>query len=70
MPLVRTVGSDSFRSAQQVHCALILLRMSLKCSYAGGLCAGEPVLIEQPAVDLGRRLDISMHELMLKVEAP
>jgi len=41
MPLEVTLRFDSFRNAQQVRSALILLRMSLDCSYAGCLCAEE-----------------------------
>jgi hypothetical protein len=69
MPLEGAFSSDSFRNAQQMRSALILLRMSLDCSYAGGLCAVELwFLSNNPAVDLGRRLGISRRDLMLKVE--
>jgi len=69
MPLEGTSSFDSFRNAQQVCSALILLRMGLDCSYAGGPCAGELWFFSNnPAVDLGRRVGISWHALMLKVE--
>jgi hypothetical protein len=48
MSLEWTFTSGSFRSAQQVLLALILLRMSVSCPYAGGLCSRKVVLIELP----------------------
>lgn len=47
MPIEGTFSFDSFRTAQQVRSAFILLRMGINSSYAGPLYVGKIGLIEQ-----------------------